>query len=205
MGYGKRALQQLITYYEGKIPNISEDVQTADSGLQNGDTLNEVEDFFSILSLIQPYWITGFTVVRKLWIGKEATVFKYHIAHKHTQTAFAFLYSDSSVRPVHGFVSSASLYPLPSCSLNPTLSSFSTTSFNHLSGHPFPPVPAIFIVKTWYEFSYRPLTCWKNVLNQGKICLLCCKNSVRGQQKSWTILASVMAWPLNFLGELVTV
>ena len=43
MGYGKRALQMLIQYYEGKIANLSEDtVQSTDQEIQPTE-LNEVE------------------------------------------------------------------------------------------------------------------------------------------------------------------
>ena len=34
MGYGKRALQQLIMYYEGKMPNVGEDVRTEEHSLE---------------------------------------------------------------------------------------------------------------------------------------------------------------------------
>ena len=42
MGYGKRALQQLIAYYEGKIPNITEDGDNSDAEL-NRNTEIETE------------------------------------------------------------------------------------------------------------------------------------------------------------------
>eukprot|EP00794_Sanderia_malayensis_P007918 gene7918-8773_t len=45
MGYGKRALQQLVAYYEGKIPNLSEDVKGgSEDQEQNGDTLGDEAD-----------------------------------------------------------------------------------------------------------------------------------------------------------------
>ena len=34
MGYGKRALQQLIMYYEGKMPNVGEDVRTEEHSME---------------------------------------------------------------------------------------------------------------------------------------------------------------------------
>ena len=43
MGYGKRALQLLVHYYEGKIADLSEDtVHTTDQEIQPTE-LNEVE------------------------------------------------------------------------------------------------------------------------------------------------------------------
>ena len=34
MGYGKRALQQLIMYYEGKMPDVGEDVLTEEHSME---------------------------------------------------------------------------------------------------------------------------------------------------------------------------
>ena len=42
MGYGKRALQQLITYYEGKIQNLSEDIDPAGGEEAAADIQTEV-------------------------------------------------------------------------------------------------------------------------------------------------------------------
>ena len=57
MGYGKRALQMLIQYYEGKIANLSEDtVQSTDQEIQPTE-LNEVEISCSFAWLIiYNYW-----------------------------------------------------------------------------------------------------------------------------------------------------
>ena len=44
MGYGKRALQQLVNYYEGKIQSLSEDAaesEIADVSQINGDEVNQ--------------------------------------------------------------------------------------------------------------------------------------------------------------------
>lgn len=44
MGYGRRALEQLMTYYEGKIPNLSEDVAKENGNSEHDDVENEESD-----------------------------------------------------------------------------------------------------------------------------------------------------------------
>eukprot|EP00795_Rhopilema_esculentum_P004679 gene4679-20963_t len=53
MGYGKRALQQLVAYYEGKIPNITEDGDDSDAEL-NRNTEIETGDADILEEHIEP-------------------------------------------------------------------------------------------------------------------------------------------------------